>query len=131
MRRFLILAFTRLLANCTTRTRITDTTSKSTVYGWVDVDKIRGYRLFGMQLRQYSPQNDKPYDNVAVSEFEGGSIFWTDGGHPGGIEFHDMRLQSCLVVMRTNTIAIYDFGTAIRQGNDHVCRRRLCGQLCV
>ena len=110
MKRLCAMLVILFLAGCSTGTQVTDFTNRATVYGWVNVDKISGNHLFGMRMRQYSPQTEAPFYGMAFREFEGGYIFWNHGIEPGRIELHDMRLQSCLVVLCTNTINIYEFG---------------------
>lgn len=116
MLRYLAIAALAIITACApTGERITDFSTRSTVYGWLDVDEIQGNHLYSMVMRQYAPESDLPYIHMGVKKMEGGYLFWHHGFPNGAFEFDVLRLQSCLAVICSNTINEYafrPFGTA-------------------
>ena len=111
MARYLMIVVAFVLAGCFGGgEEIDDFSTRTTVYGWVDVGDVRGNNLYSMTMRQYSPTSDKPYYHMAIKKFEGGYLFWHHGFASAAYEFDKMRLQSCLAILCSNTINEYQFG---------------------
>ena len=111
MVRAFLFASVLFLAGCFGGNEIEDYSSRSVVYGWMDVSEIRGNHLYNMTMRQYSPVTRDPYYSMGIKKFAGGYLFWHYGFHSANYEFDKLFLQSCLAVICSNTINEYAFGS--------------------
>lgn len=91
--------------------KVTDYSTRSTVYGWVDVGDIRGNRMISIIMRQNRPETKYRYPHMAFRKFAGGYVFAHNALPNGSFQLHTMQLQSCLGILCNNTINEYNFGS--------------------
>lgn len=116
MKRILLTVVILLLSGCVSGggEQVKDFTNRSTAYGWVNIDKVDGNRLYEVIVKQYRPKTDAPYYFMAVKEFKGGFLFYTNALTNGAFKLDEARAQSCFGLC-SNTFYHYSFGS---QGGD-------------
>lgn len=111
MTRILVVLVLVLLTACSdSGERITDFSTRATVYGWLEVDETRGDTLKSMVMRQYRPRSETPFFTMGLRKFEGGYLFWHHGLPSGRFEIDALRLQTCLSVICANGTEEFGFG---------------------
>jgi hypothetical protein len=111
LRRLFALFLTVFLVACGPGgTPVTDFTSRSTIYAWVDVSDISGNHMFSATIRKYQPMSDAPFLPMGIEKFEGGYLIFSHAAIPGNWEWHGMALQTCAAIICGNTINEYNFG---------------------
>lgn len=111
LKKLLLLGFVALMAGCaSTGHKITDHTDRSTVYGWLDIDDVSGNHPYASFIRQYNPPIKDPYYGLNVDKFEGGLLYYFYGVPNGAFKLDEIRMQSCLGFICSNTIYGYSLG---------------------
>lgn len=100
--------------------KITDFSSRSLGYGWLNIDDVDANRLHSIIVYQYAPKNAKPYFHTAIQKFKGGYLFHSFGLQNGAFGAYSATGQYCLGLC-SNTVYKYTFG---KQGAD-VARVRI------
>lgn len=113
MARILILLAAVLVSACAGKSeQISDYSTRSTVYGWIDIDEASGNELINVTLRRFQPPSEFPYYHMSFDEMAGGYVFYNFGYPHGAFKLDNIKSQSCLgVLLCDNTINQYDFGS--------------------
>ena len=113
MARYFLVLVAFILSACATGEVISDHSTRSVVYGWVDIEDISGNRMSNLVIRQYQPATEFAFHSVYFEKFAGGYIFSGNSFANGAYKLETIVLQSCLGPICTNTTNEYAFG---RQG---------------
>lgn len=109
--KFILLGLVLVTGGCAfTGDKITDYTNRSIVYAWLDISDIDGNHMYGGHIKQYAPATDKPYYPLSGEKLKGGLLVNHNGLENGSFKLDNIKLQSCLGFICSNTSYIYDFG---------------------
>ncbi|MBT8455060.1 MAG: hypothetical protein HKO95_06280 [Rhodobacteraceae bacterium] len=132
MARILMVVMSVILMGCASGTPINDFSTRSVVYGWLDIGQVSGNRLVGVSIRNTRTGAEEQYYDIGWEKLDGGYLIWHNGVQPGQYEFNKIQTMACLGVMCGNTINEYEFGalgSAPRQGDGAVARRLFHGEI--
>ncbi|MBT8476865.1 MAG: hypothetical protein KJO78_15490 [Alphaproteobacteria bacterium] len=110
MARILMVVMSVILMGCASGTPINDFSTRSVVYGWLDIGQVSGNRLVGVSIRNTRTGAEEQYYDIGWEKLDGGYLIWHNGVQPGQYEFNKIQTMACLGVMCGNTINEYEFG---------------------